>query len=34
MTTYAIDTENSITAHATKQEAGDGSKTIVFWIAR
>ena len=24
MTTYTIDTENSITAHASKQEAGDG----------
>ena len=24
MTTYTIDTENSITAHATKQEAGEG----------
>src|SRR2546426_12664034 len=24
MKTYTIDTENSITAHATKQEAGDG----------
>jgi hypothetical protein len=24
MTTYTIDTENSITAHASKQEAGEG----------
>src|SRR6266404_196106 len=24
MTTYTIDTENSITAHATKQETGEG----------
>ena len=24
MKTYTIDTENSITAHTTKQEAGDG----------
>ena len=24
MKTYTIDTENSITAHATKQEAGEG----------